>query len=108
MKVAAIQWGFVSVVLLIAQQLSAQKDSRAERVAVLSSQLRWHDSLGRERYLATRDEVAQRLLKEVDRFVMESFPITVAPSHVKEGLDRLLDHQPSGIINNVAFTASLQ
>lgn len=103
MKLAA----FVGT-LLIAQAAGAQiSSSRAERVAKLFAQLRWDDEAGYKRYLASRDEVTHALLREVDRFIAESFSSAVSPGDVKDGLDRLFGYKQGMAINNVAFSADL-
>jgi hypothetical protein len=68
-------------------------------------QLQWGDAHSQSEYLATRDDVTQRLFKEIDDFVTESFqPRASTPDQIKAGLDVLLGYKNSdfrGNSNNV-------
>jgi hypothetical protein len=82
--------------------------NRVEEIRSLSKQLRWHDESDREEYLRTRDEATQRLLGDVDGFVMESFqPDTSTADLMKAGLDALLGYRKGDSMKNEAFSASL-
>jgi hypothetical protein len=96
-----------------ATSLAQEARARTDRVAAargLSSQLRWKDASSHKQYLARRDDVTRRLLKEVDGFIADSFqPGTATPDHVKAGLKLLLGHldHSESYMSNAAIPVTL-
>jgi len=97
---------FVFVSAAPAQSQAAA--GRAATVAILSSQLRWHDESGRQRYAAARDGLTRQILGEVDGFISDSFdPASATADQVRSGLDTLLGQKQGAGLKNFAFLVDL-
>jgi hypothetical protein len=101
------------LLLCVATGLAQETRARTDHAAAargLSSQLRWKDAASHKEYLARRDDVTRRLLKEIDGFVTDSFqPGTATPDHVKAGLKLLLGHldHSESYMSNAAIPVTL-
>jgi hypothetical protein len=54
---------------LYSQTNSTMVQQQSERIAGLSTQLRWRSEPERQRYLANKDEMTERVFREVDGFI---------------------------------------
>jgi hypothetical protein len=106
-------WAVVVVCLCVyAAPLRAQESisptSRADLVAKLLKELRWQDREGLDRYLTVREDLTERVLREIDGYVSETVPNRNATLDLSKRLDRLLGHvgrdDTSG---SVVFTVNL-
>jgi hypothetical protein len=74
----------------------------------LSNRLRWHGEDEHNEYERTKAAVTERLLEEVDGFVVDNFlPGKVTPDSVREGVDALLGHKKDDTMHDVAFSVNL-
>lgn len=82
--------------------------SRINEIRRLAKQLHWADARESQDYERTKAAVTQRLLKELDNYVDESFkPEAVTTELVMQGLDSALGYKHGDIRHNVAFVAAL-
>ncbi len=66
-----------------------------QRVAMLASQLRFHDAAQAEAYRSTRDDSTKRVQQELDGYVGTGFtPETARPEDIQAALSELLSNQP--------------
>jgi hypothetical protein len=82
----------------------------AERVATvrrLLAELRTDIPGGHERYLAIRDDYADRIWKEVDSFVTEAVRPRANTDAIKADLDTLLAHKRGDPLENAVFVTAL-
>jgi hypothetical protein len=90
------------------QTVNTKEDHRAERIAKLSAQLRWHDELGLREYERKADSVTREILLELDSFIVESFhPRTAQAEAVQAGLDALLGYSKGNLEKTVGFVVDL-
>jgi len=83
-------------------------DKRVELIRNLSNQLRWHGEDGLKEYERTRAAVTERILEEVDGFVVDNFlPGRATADSVREGVDALLGHKKGDMMHDVAFSVNL-
>jgi hypothetical protein len=81
---------------------------RVESIRDLSNQLRWHGEDGHNEYERTKAAVTERLLEQVDGFVVDNFlPGRATADSVREGVDDLLGRKKGDGIHDVAFSANL-
>jgi hypothetical protein len=82
--------------------------NRAEVIRDLSKQLRWHDEAEHNEYERTKVALTERLLEEVDGFVIDNFlPATTTADSVRQAVDALLGYKQRDIMHNVAFSVTL-
>lgn len=82
--------------------------NRVEVIRGLCKQLRWHDEAGHKEYERTKATVTQRLLEEIDRFVMENFPPGRATADsMGQALDAVLENKSGDTKRTVAFSVDL-
>jgi len=80
---------------------------RAAGVRTLLAELKSDNSEGNERYLAIRDEYANRIWSEVDAFVSEGVSPRAGTDTIKTDLDTLLNHTRGDLLRNEAFLTVL-
>lgn len=72
-------------------QEPGEQGNHVVRTRALLEKLHWHDDLSQSRYLATKDDVTQSLLKEVDGYITESFqPKASTVDRIRAGLSAAL------------------
>lgn len=82
--------------------------SRIHEIRRLAEQLHWAGTSESRHYERTKAAVTQRLLKEVDNYVDESFrPEGVTPRLVMQGLDSVLGYRSGDTRHSVAFDVRL-
>jgi hypothetical protein len=91
-----------------AQTLSARPlADRAAIVTRLLAELRSSNSEGDGRYLAIREDYANRIWSEVDAFVTEAVSPRATVDSVTADLDTLLAHKRGDLLSNAAFLTTL-